>query len=64
MSAAVTIKMSAEEFDNLQKAVEHARAVSHKHYVELREQEVDRDVYGPWYDFSVMCKRLGEFTLK
>lgn len=64
MGALVTLKLTVEEFDNLRKAVERARALTHKRYVELREQEADRDVTGAWYDFSIMCKRLGEHTLK
>lgn len=62
MSAQVTIKMSTREFDDTRKAIgiciEHSRAI----YVQLKAEKVDRDAWGPWYNFAVVCERLLEQT--
>jgi len=63
MSVQVTLKLTSKEFDNLRKAVKYAQEKSHEAWAKLKSEKADREISGPWYDFSVTCERLLEHAL-
>ena len=58
MAAQVTLKMTAQEFDDLRKAVDLARETCRQKWQELKAQGADRNEQTPHYQFEMVCEKL------
>ena len=63
MSAQIILKMSAEEFDALRKAVELAKTRSGELWRDAKGRELPQGQYADHYEFESRCERLLKHTL-